>query len=205
MGPRDMFNAVYVGELQKAHSNLSAGKQGHPRLNIQTLDHRAGMENRLGPALRNDQHSRGDCEEPMESSQGPEAAHVTAASQGAATQGTPSSQGAAVEVAGSGPSASAAGSPAHQEGLPGNTCGPKAATPLERARISCDMNARYHACREAYLDTLHRWLMFGIIALGAAAIESDNLHCCHDQSGFSGRRNCCCLRSNDFQSNSSHG
>jgi len=45
-----------------------------------------------------------------------------------------------------------------------------AATPLEQARISCDMNARYHACREAYLDMLHRWFMFGIIVLGAAAI-----------------------------------
>jgi hypothetical protein len=44
------------------------------------------------------------------------------------------------------------------------------ARPLERARISCDMNARYHACREAFLDTVHRWFMFGIIAFGAAAI-----------------------------------
>jgi len=41
---------------------------------------------------------------------------------------------------------------------------------IERARVSCEMNARYHACREAHLDSLHRWLMFGVIATGAAAI-----------------------------------
>ena len=45
----------------------------------------------------------------------------------------------------------------------------KTVTPLERARISCEMNARYHACREAHLDTTHRWFMFGIIVFGAAA------------------------------------
>jgi hypothetical protein len=31
-------------------------------------------------------------------------------------------------------------------------------------------NAQYHACREAYLDTVHRWFMFLVIALGAAAL-----------------------------------
>jgi hypothetical protein len=38
--------------------------------------------------------------------------------------------------------------------------------------IRCDllMNARYHASREAFLDTVHRSLMFLIIVLGAAAI-----------------------------------
>ena len=40
------------------------------------------------------------------------------------------------------------------------------------AGLRCDllMNARYHASREAFLDTLHRILMFLIIVLGAAAI-----------------------------------
>lgn len=32
------------------------------------------------------------------------------------------------------------------------------------------MNARYHASREAFLDTVHRVLMFLIIVLGAAAV-----------------------------------
>lgn len=38
--------------------------------------------------------------------------------------------------------------------------------------LRCDllMNARYHASREAFLDTIHRIVMFLIIALGAAAI-----------------------------------
>src|SRR5271170_3388341 len=38
--------------------------------------------------------------------------------------------------------------------------------------LRCDllMNARYHASREAFLDTVHRFLMFMIIILGAAAV-----------------------------------
>jgi hypothetical protein len=32
------------------------------------------------------------------------------------------------------------------------------------------MNARYHATREAFLDNVHRWFMFTVIALGAAAL-----------------------------------
>jgi hypothetical protein len=32
------------------------------------------------------------------------------------------------------------------------------------------MNARYHACREGFLDSAHRWFMFAVIGLGAAAI-----------------------------------
>jgi hypothetical protein len=38
--------------------------------------------------------------------------------------------------------------------------------------LRCDllMNARYHASREAFLDTVHRILMFLIIVLGAAAV-----------------------------------
>jgi hypothetical protein len=34
------------------------------------------------------------------------------------------------------------------------------------------MNARYHAAREAFLDNVHRWLMFGVIALGAGAVAA---------------------------------
>ena len=36
-------------------------------------------------------------------------------------------------------------------------------------RIECLMNARYHAAREAFLHTVHRWFMFAVIALGATA------------------------------------
>jgi hypothetical protein len=45
-----------------------------------------------------------------------------------------------------------------------------AATAIDGARISCLMNAQYHAGREAFLDTVHRWFMFAVIALGAGAL-----------------------------------
>jgi hypothetical protein len=32
------------------------------------------------------------------------------------------------------------------------------------------MNARYHSTREAFLDSVHRWLMFGIIVFGASSV-----------------------------------
>jgi hypothetical protein len=32
------------------------------------------------------------------------------------------------------------------------------------------MNARYHAAREGFLDNVHRWFMFAVIALGAGAL-----------------------------------
>jgi hypothetical protein len=32
------------------------------------------------------------------------------------------------------------------------------------------MNAHYHASREAFLDNVHRWFMFAVIALGAGAL-----------------------------------
>lgn len=52
---------------------------------------------------------------------------------------------------------------------------PSMTTPHEASTIDglrCDllMNARYHASREAFLDTVHRWLMFLVIVFGAAAI-----------------------------------
>lgn len=53
----------------------------------------------------------------------------------------------------------------------GQPSGPvAAATPLERITISCLTNTHYHACREGFLDTVHRWFMFLVIALGAAAL-----------------------------------
>jgi hypothetical protein len=54
----------------------------------------------------------------------------------------------------------------------GGLSGAEAATPAVIDALRCDllMNARYHSSREAYLDTLHRVLMFLIIVLGAAAV-----------------------------------
>ncbi len=44
------------------------------------------------------------------------------------------------------------------------------ASDVEAISISCLQNAHYHAGREAFLDTVHRWFMFGVVALGAAAL-----------------------------------
>ncbi len=49
-----------------------------------------------------------------------------------------------------------------------------AATPIEAATISCLTNAHYHSGREAFLDTTHRWFMFLVIALGAAALTDES-------------------------------
>jgi hypothetical protein len=40
---------------------------------------------------------------------------------------------------------------------------------VESIRVDCLMNARYHAAREAFLDAVHRWIMFGVIVFGAGA------------------------------------
>ncbi len=41
---------------------------------------------------------------------------------------------------------------------------------LEGITVSCLTNAHYHAGREAFLNSVHRWFMLGVIALGAAAL-----------------------------------
>lgn len=41
---------------------------------------------------------------------------------------------------------------------------------IDKVRVSCLMNVQYHASREANLDSLHRWFMFAVIALGAGAL-----------------------------------
>jgi hypothetical protein len=53
---------------------------------------------------------------------------------------------------------------------PSAISGPSPATSLEGLRISLLTNAAYHSCREAFLDTLHRWFMFFVIVLGAVAL-----------------------------------
>jgi hypothetical protein len=58
-----------------------------------------------------------------------------------------------------------------EHGSASSSSGPVATvTPLEAATISCLTNAHYHSGREAFLDTTHRWFMFLVIALGAAAL-----------------------------------
>jgi hypothetical protein len=53
-----------------------------------------------------------------------------------------------------------------REGAPNTEARPT----LNQIRYACLMNMDYHGTREARLDRLHRWLMFGVIAAGAAAL-----------------------------------
>ncbi len=97
----------------------------------------------------------------------------TEARQGASAQrDTEKGLSAAETVAGAGPSGTSTQGSANAP--PGPVAatgpGPAAAAPIEKAKTSCLMNARYHASREAFLDTVHRWFMFGIIAFGAGAL-----------------------------------
>jgi hypothetical protein len=55
----------------------------------------------------------------------------------------------------------------------GSASVPETATSDEEVacvKFDCLMNARYHATREAFLDNVHRWFMFGVIAFGASAV-----------------------------------
>lgn len=45
-------------------------------------------------------------------------------------------------------------------------------TGIRGIRVICLMNARYHAAREAFLDSVHRWLLFGVIGAGASAVAT---------------------------------
>lgn len=46
----------------------------------------------------------------------------------------------------------------------------EAAPAVNQIRYPCLMNMDYHAAREAWLDQVHRWLMFGVIIAGASAL-----------------------------------
>lgn len=46
---------------------------------------------------------------------------------------------------------------------------PQAPPTLNQIRYPCLMNMDYHGSREAWLDQIHRWLMFGVIGAGAFA------------------------------------
>lgn len=78
---------------------------------------------------------------------------------------------AAAATAASGSSANSVSTAGDRGGSSGAAA---AAAPgaLDGFKIDCLMNARYHATREAFLDTVHRWLMFLIIACGASAMAT---------------------------------
>jgi len=99
----------------------------------------------------------------MASSTGAEGADKAGAASGAAS-------GAEADTdAGSSPARST-GADQRGEGSPDATHGSLAAETLDSAeRVSCIMNAHYHGAREGFLDTTHRWFMFAVIVLGAAA------------------------------------
>jgi hypothetical protein len=83
-----------------------------------------------------------------------------------------SSTGAEADASASGTSTRAAGRDAEQrdQGRPDTSSGAAPSAPIDAFRVGCLMNARYHASREAFLDTVHRWFMFTVIMLGAAAL-----------------------------------
>ena len=58
-----------------------------------------------------------------------------------------------------------------REGTGRNSKAPESATAEEGINLNCLMNARYHSAREAFLDAVHRWFMFGIIIAGAGAVS----------------------------------
>jgi hypothetical protein len=97
----------------------------------------------------------------MASSTGAEGAPATGASAGA---------GEAHSDAGS-PPASSAGSDQRGEAArkTGELSGSVAGSINTSERASCLLNAHYHAAREGFLDTTHRWFMLGIIIFGASA------------------------------------
>jgi hypothetical protein len=82
-----------------------------------------------------------------------------------ASSATGSSTACTSAAAGPARAGARVGSGQHQE-----ASGPSSAEGTVDPRVNCLMNARYHASREAFLDTAHRWFMFAIIAMGATAI-----------------------------------
>jgi hypothetical protein len=54
---------------------------------------------------------------------------------------------------------------------PTPTAASEPSTAEEGVTLNCLMNARYHGAREAFLDAIHRWFMFGVIISGAGAVS----------------------------------
>jgi len=82
----------------------------------------------------------------------------------------PDTTPAAASTAADTSAVSPASSVAADKGLSGNPSSGAASSALEGFRVDCLMNARYHSAREAFLDGVHRWLMFGIIVFGSAVV-----------------------------------
>ncbi len=69
--------------------------------------------------------------------------------------------------------AASAASPAPaspDEGFSGDSASGTAPAAIDAFRVDCLMNARYHSAREAFLDSVHRWLMLGVILSGSFAV-----------------------------------
>src|SRR5208283_3295424 len=91
----------------------------------------------------------------------------------ASSERTDTSAASTASPAAASASASAASTPARSasnEGLSGDSSSGSTSSALDGFRVDCLMNARYHSAREAFLDGVHRWLMFGIIFFGSAAV-----------------------------------
>lgn len=82
--------------------------------------------------------------------------------------GKPSATAATAGAAPAAPAPAQAHSDAGGQGR--TSSAPKAAPTLNQVRFKCLMNAQYHAAREAFLDGVHRWMMFAVIVFGAAAV-----------------------------------
>lgn len=89
----------------------------------------------------------------------------------AGTAATPGAEADAIADTSTGTSASTTTGAKQEARSAGELSGSTAAT-LEGdgLRVSCLWNAQYHAAREAFLDSVHRWLMFAVIVMGAGAL-----------------------------------
>lgn len=101
----------------------------------------------------------------MAGSEGTEAGTSTSQATGASPREAITSTGA--ERTTSGTRDPKGGSSSESEPTPGPVA---IASRLEAVRVTCLMNAEYHGSREAFLDSTHRWFMFGVIAFGASAL-----------------------------------
>jgi hypothetical protein len=107
----------------------------------------------------------------MASSERAETANATAAS----TTTAPAAPAAPTAAASSSATTADAGTGEERRGHgERQLSGAETATQTLKDGLRCDllMNARYHSVREAFLDSVHRVLMFLIIVLGAAAISN---------------------------------
>jgi hypothetical protein len=105
---------------------------------------------------------------PVASADAQSTAASTASAGASASTDSPSVANAQTGAAGSGQRGQG------EERFSGSTGGVSGPAPsqeeIEGCTVSCLTNAQYHASREAFLDTIHRWVMFFVIALSGAAL-----------------------------------